>query len=65
MPRHIPQLKHLWTLRRSFGAFVKVGLMGAPGRGLRGADTLGRGADVVYSVAEAEEGAGVGAEEEV
>ena len=40
--------------------------MGAPGRGLRGAETqVGRGADVVYSVAEAEEGAGVGAEEEV
>ena len=38
--------------------------MGAPGRGLRGADTLvGRGADDVYSVAEAEEEAGAGAEE--
>ena len=64
MPRHIPQLKHSWTRQRSFGAFVKVGLMGAPGRGLRGADTLvGRGADDVYSVAEAEEEAGAGAEE--
>ena len=39
--------------------------MGAPGRGLRAvADTLvGRGADDVYSVAEAEEEAGAGAEE--